>query len=85
VAGVTELIRPALYGSRHPTYALPAAPLGSDNANGFFYDTVVEGPVCESTDTFGSYSLPRLRRGDLVAIGEDGAYSASFTSRFIVH
>jgi len=42
----------------------------------------VDGPVCESTDTFGQYDLPPLRRGDLVAIGETGAYAASMASTY---
>ena len=37
----------------------------------------VDGPVCESTDTFGHHDLPPLRRGDLVAIADAGAYAAS--------
>lgn len=74
--GMTELIRPALYGSRHPIWALDPDHDVDD------VDTLVEGPICESTDTFGSHSLPPLRRGDLVAVGSAGAYSASFTSRY---
>jgi diaminopimelate decarboxylase len=74
--GMTELIRPALYGSRHPIW-----PLDLGNAIGDI-DTLVEGPICESTDTFGSHSLPPMHRGDLVAIGSAGAYGASFTSRY---
>ncbi len=77
-AGMTELIRPALYGSRHPVYALPAGAGGP----GDLCDTAVEGPVCESTDSFGVHPLPRLSRGDLVAIESAGAYAASFTSRY---
>jgi diaminopimelate decarboxylase len=42
----------------------------------------LDGPVCESTDTFGSYELPPLRRGDLVVIGETGAYAASMASAY---
>lgn len=77
-AGMTEFIRPALYGSRHPVHALRAGGgSGTDRL-----PTALEGPVCESTDSFGSYLLPPLRRGDLVAIGQTGAYSASFTSRY---
>jgi diaminopimelate decarboxylase len=77
-AGMTELIRPALYGSRHPVHALPA---GSSRAEDM-WDTALEGPVCESTDSFGTHRLPRLQRGDLVAIQGAGAYAASFTSRY---
>jgi diaminopimelate decarboxylase len=77
-AGMTEFIRPALYGSRHPVHVLRT---GGGNGAGQLH-TALEGPVCESTDSFGSYLLPPLRRGDLVAIGRAGAYGASFTSRY---
>lgn len=86
-AGMTELIRPALYGSRHPVHLLPAsgpAAACGDGAqvDGGLLDTALEGPVCESTDTFGRHPLPPLHRGDPVAIGHAGAYCASFTSRY---
>jgi diaminopimelate decarboxylase len=75
-AGMTELIRPALYGVRHPVTAL------LDRSDDEVGDVVVQGAVCESTDTFGIHRLPRLRRGDLVVLHEAGAYSASFSSRY---
>jgi diaminopimelate decarboxylase len=74
-AGMTELIRPALYGSRHAITALADRDAARD-------DVTVHGAVCESTDTFGVHSLPALRRGDLVVLHEAGAYSASFSSRY---
>jgi diaminopimelate decarboxylase len=74
-AGMTELIRPALYGARHPIRALVDRP--GDPA-----PTRVEGPVCESTDTLGTHDLPPLRRGDLVAIADAGAYAASLGSTY---
>jgi diaminopimelate decarboxylase len=77
-AGMTELIRPALYGSHHPAHALPAGSWPADA----LWDTALEGPVCESTDSFGTHRLPLLQRGDLVAIQGAGAYAASFTSRY---
>jgi diaminopimelate decarboxylase len=73
-AGMTEFIRPALYGSHHTAHAL--------QAEGELRSTSLEGPVCESTDTLGTHRLPPLRRGDIVAIERAGAYSASFTSRY---
>ncbi|MFL5675892.1 MAG: hypothetical protein ACJ779_12850 [Chloroflexota bacterium] len=87
-AGMTELIRPALYGVVHPIVALtslgrtvdanaPAATPGSDAA-----PTRVEGPICESTDALGIHDLPRLRRGDIVAIQDAGAYAASLASTY---
>jgi diaminopimelate decarboxylase len=94
-AGMTELIRPALYGSRHPVHLLRAAATAAgekagqaddaheaDDSGDGLLDTALEGPVCESTDTFGRHPLPPLQRGDLVAIGHAGAYAASFTSRY---
>lgn len=92
-AGMTELIRPALYGSRHHVSALSpaalspaalssAAPASGDMGGDGRLETRLEGPVCESTDSFGRYLLPPLHRGDLVAIGQAGAYGASFTSRY---
>jgi diaminopimelate decarboxylase len=42
----------------------------------------VEGPICESTDHLGEHSLPALRRGDLVAIRDTGAYAASLGSAY---
>lgn len=82
-AGMTELIRPALYGSRHPAYALSTAALSTaGGAEGELLETRLEGPVCESGDTLGVHRLPPLRRGDLVAIGGAGAYAASLSSRY---
>lgn len=85
-AGMTELIRPALYGAHHPISALTS--LGRDVVPGAPPDsadirpTRVEGPICESTDALGTHDLPPLRRGDLVAIADAGAYAASQRSRY---
>lgn len=76
-AGMTELIRPALYGARHQIRALRVS-----EADPRLVPTAVEGPICELTDTLGTHTLPRLARGDLVVIATAGAYAASFTSRF---
>jgi diaminopimelate decarboxylase len=87
-AGMTELIRPALYGARHRVVALtslgrPVAPVAvMPSAGGDLAPTRVEGPICESTDTLGTHDLPPLRRGDLVAIADAGAYAASQRSRY---
>ncbi len=124
--GMTELIRPALYGGVHPIVALtslgapvehvgrvardpearPAGPALSPTAapaasavpalepprtidgrplleppevSPF---TAVHGPICESTDALGEHDLPPLRRGDLVAIRDAGAYAASLSSTY---
>jgi diaminopimelate decarboxylase len=88
-AGMTELIRPALYDATHPISALTSLGRLLD-ADGRAPDgTIVEataarvdGPICESTDTFDRHRLPPLRRGDLVAIGEAGAYAASMAMTY---
>jgi diaminopimelate decarboxylase len=77
-AGMTEFIRPALYGSHHPVHVLP----GTRRPAADVCDTALEGAVCESTDSFGVHPLPPLLRGDLLAIENAGAYAASFTSRY---
>lgn len=49
---------------------------------GALLETTVEGPVCESSDTLGVHWLPALRRGDLVAISDSGAYASCFATRY---
>jgi len=74
-AGMTELIRPALYQARHPIENLTS--LGDEKV----YDVV--GPICESSDCFGkSVSLPETRRGDLIAIRMTGAYGETMSSSY---
>ncbi len=82
-AGMTELIRPALYGARHEIVALTS--LGRPVAFGEAHERAaahVEGPICESTDPLGEHDLPALRRGDLVAVRDVGAYAASLGSTY---
>jgi diaminopimelate decarboxylase len=82
-AGMTEIIRPALYGARHPIVALTSEGRPVDDpASGSLTRTRVEGPICESTDALGEHELPPLRRGDVVAIADTGAYAASLTSTY---
>src|SRR5204862_6164274 len=86
--GMTELIRPALYGGRHPIVALtslgaPVAPGARAGVAGSPGERVeVHGPICESTDALGTHELPALRRGAIVAIPDAGAYAASLSSRY---
>ncbi len=83
-AGMTELIRPALYGARHDVVALTslgrAAEVTSRRRD--LGPAQVEGPICESTDHLGVHDLPPLQRGDLVAIRDAGAYAASLGSAY---
>ena len=76
-AGMTDLIRPALYEAHHEIQNLTAADTGKQET----YDVV--GPVCESSDVFAhDCVLPATRRGDLIAIRSAGAYGESMSSRY---
>ncbi|HEX3265601.1 MAG TPA: hypothetical protein VHR16_08020 [Candidatus Limnocylindrales bacterium] len=92
-AGMTELIRPALYDAWHEITAItslgvPVAARGRGRSGGTpigepgLEPARVEGPICESTDHLGDHLLPPLRRGDLVAIRDAGAYAASLASTY---
>lgn len=75
-AGMTDLIRPALYNANHKIVNLT-----SQSASQASYDVV--GPICESSDVFAhDLSLPLTKRGDLVAILSAGAYGESMASRY---
>ena len=74
-AGMTELIRPALYQAYHKIQNL------SSNGMPMSYDVV--GPICESSDCFGkAVSLPATNRGDLIAIRSAGAYGEVMSSGY---
>ena len=75
-AGMTELMRPALYGSFHRI--VPVSPrAGGQSA----WDIV--GPICESSDVFArERPLPELRVDDLVAVLDTGAYGAVMASNY---
>jgi diaminopimelate decarboxylase len=74
-AGMSDLIRPALYQARHKIENLTSD--GKINK----YDVV--GPVCESADTFAKFiELPETRRGDIIAIRSAGAYGEAMASRY---
>jgi diaminopimelate decarboxylase len=82
-AGMTELLRPALYGARHGIVALTSQGRPVDVASSAGLDVAaVHGPICESTDELGDHPLPQLWRGDLVAIRDAGAYGASQSSTY---
>jgi diaminopimelate decarboxylase len=82
-AGMTELIRPALYGAEHPLVALTSMGRALDDGRPTEVTRVrVDGPICESTDRLGEASLPPLQRGDLLAIGVAGAYGSSMASTY---
>lgn len=73
-AGMTDLIRPALYQAYHQVQNISSSDTASD-----MYDVV--GPICESSDVFiSNENLPVSKRGDLFAIRSAGAYGESMAS-----
>lgn len=76
-AAMTELLRPALYGALHRMAVLdPRRPAEMETCD-------VVGPVCESSDVFArGVEMPRLARGDVVAVLDAGAYGAVMSSTY---
>lgn len=77
-AAMNDLMRPALYDAHHPVTTVhppriaPAQP-----------PVRLVGPVCESSDDFGTYAdLGALRPGDLLAFRDAGAYGAAMSSTY---
>lgn len=83
--GMTELLRPSLYGAQHPVTLLQAEPSGET------VEYVLAGHCCESGDILSPASgdpellapraLPRAAIGDLCAIDGAGAYCAAMTAK----
>lgn len=84
-AGMSDLIRPALYNSwmnivpalkRDASDALP-----NSDANGtLLYDVV--GPICESDDFLGKDRRLNVREGDVLAVRGAGAYGSTMSSNY---
>jgi diaminopimelate decarboxylase len=75
-AGMTELLRPALYGAFHRI-----VPVSEPRAGEVAVDIV--GPLCESSDTLGSdRRLPLPRVGDLLAVLDAGAYGSAMAFNY---
>lgn len=84
-SGMTEILRPGLYGAQHPLYVVPASdePRGEETY-------LVSGHCCESGDTLtpapGEPEALQPRRlttsriGDALVIGGSGAYAAAMSA-----
>jgi diaminopimelate decarboxylase len=87
-AGMNLLIRPALYGARHPIW--PARHDGytgswgvSATPGAHTEEIDVVGPICETGDSFAlQRRLPRLGEGDVLAVFCAGAYGMSQASQY---
>ena len=74
-AGMTDLIRPALYQAQHQIENLNSREVLEK------YDVV--GPICESSDVFAKdILLPKTHRGDLIALHSAGAYGEIMASQY---
>ncbi|MEX0322221.1 MAG: diaminopimelate decarboxylase [Puniceicoccaceae bacterium] len=83
--GMTELLRPAMYGSQHPIYILQEQPSGESRPY------IVAGHCCESGDIFtpapadpealSVRELPKAAIGDLALVGGAGAYSSAMSAK----
>ncbi|HEU4404237.1 MAG TPA: diaminopimelate decarboxylase [Polyangiaceae bacterium] len=78
-AGMHTLLRPALYGARHRIEALGAPPGRGPEAA-----WRLAGPVCESSDEFGTYRLPDPPPEALV-VRDAGAYGYTMASLYNGH
>ena len=75
-AGMTDLIRPALYQAHHKIENISSSSAVDD-----VYDVV--GPICESSDCFGTDErLPLVQRGDFLALRSAGAYGEIMASTY---
>ena len=75
-AGMTDLIRPALYQAYHKIENV-----STNSTEKETYDVV--GPICESSDCFGkAIELPQTERGDIFAIRSAGAYGEIMASQY---
>ena len=74
-AGMTDLIRPALYQAYHKIENI------TSNEAPETYDVV--GPICESSDVFAKQiELNKTSRGDLIAMRSAGAYGEIMASQY---
>ena len=83
-AAMNDLIRPTLYDAFHEIRPVMEA---KPDAPRMTADVV--GPVCETGDFLGlDRDLPKLKSGDLIAVGTAGAYGAvqagTYNSRLLV-
>jgi diaminopimelate decarboxylase len=75
-AGMNDLVRPSLYGSYHHLQPVIRKETGEIIAD-------IVGPICESGDYLAKdRKIPKIERGDLVAVMSAGAYGFSMASNY---
>ncbi|RJG43858.1 diaminopimelate decarboxylase [Mesorhizobium sp. DCY119] len=83
-AAMNDLIRPTLYDAFHDIRPVVQPPADTPRMN-----VDIVGPVCETGDFLGlDRDLPRMKAGDLIAVGTAGAYGAvqagTYNTRLLV-
>jgi diaminopimelate decarboxylase len=74
-AGMADLLRPALYGAKHPIRALKATT--------HTVTVDVDGPLCENADRLGrNLTLPDVVSDDLLVVEQAGAYGHTMSSNY---
>ncbi|WP_440766026.1 diaminopimelate decarboxylase [Natronorubrum sp. DTA7] len=86
-AGMTTLLRPAMYDAFHPIRNLTADSSGTDandsHTSREMRSQTITGPICESGDVFCTdRRLPTSERGDVLAIGNTGAYGYEMANQY---
>ncbi len=82
-AGMTDLLRPAMYDAYHPIRNLGGADGAPDPDDREAIPATVAGPICETGDTFcNGRPLARPARGDLLAVGVAGAYGFEMANQY---
>jgi diaminopimelate decarboxylase len=82
-AGMTDLLRPAMYDAYHPVRNLGGAAAEPDPTARAATPVTVAGPICETGDTLcNRRPLARPARGDLLAVGVAGAYGYEMASQY---
>lgn len=77
-AGMTTLLRPAMYDAYHAVRSLEPELPRRDPVS-----CEISGPVCETADVLGrGRTLPDPTRGDLLAVGNAGAYGYEMSSQY---
>lgn len=96
-AGMNVLVRPSLYGAFHFAWPVECGArfeprgrsreaVGDGFGSGDLVVTDLVGPICESTDFLArGWRMPRVARGDLVAVFTAGAYAMSMASTYNDH
>lgn len=77
-AGMADLLRPALYGARHPV-----RPIGRSDVPVSDPPTDLDGPLCENADRLAQDAgLAEVATGDLLEVGLAGAYGFAMASNY---